>query len=179
LTNHLLIRINQIPGNDKIVHLREPELADRDVIRMFRSDKVLQDMLMAYPPEMYVDDVDAWLKKKQDQPDSFFRIVAKCGDNSCLGFVQITNAHRRSRNGYIGIAVKPKGQGYGGAALRELISVAVNEYNFHKLLLEVREDNVRAINFYLAHGFRNVGVLREHYLQKDLWINAIIMERML
>ncbi len=62
------------------------------------------------------------------------------------------------------IAVDPlrQGQGLGQCLLADLCSVLRKE-NRERLLLEVRESNLRARHFYAAAGFREIGRRRNYY----------------
>ena len=54
-----------------------------------------------------------------------------------------------------------KGQGYGHAALRLLKKVAFEQWQAHRLWLDVKDFNHRARHLYAAEGFVVEGTLRE------------------
>lgn len=167
--------------DNNLVYLRLPEQDDKPVLRRIRANTKLQEQLMAHPPAKYIDDVEKWLKRRMRDKDGFIRVIANSESDLCMGYVQVTNIHHSSRYGYMGIAVDPEKQrkGYGNDAILKLFHLAANQYGLHKLLLEVRKDNIKAINLYRANGFRRVGILRNHYLQRGLWKDVIIMEKIL
>lgn len=173
--------MDKLVRDNNLVFLRLPEPGDKEVLRRIRADTELQNQLMAYPPTKYIDDVGKWLKRRMHDENGFIRVIAKRESNLCVGFVQVADIHHSSRYGYMGVAIDPKqqGQGYGSAAIVELFNLATNQYGLHKLLLQVKKDNIKAINLYCTNGFRKVGTFRDHYLQCGSWQDVIIMEKIL
>ena len=64
-------------------------------------------------------------------------------------------------------------QGIGQLLMQEIINQSVKE-NSKEILLEVREKNNQAINFYLLQGFKQIAVRKEYYKNKD---NALILRK--
>ena len=91
-------------------------------------------------------------------------------DDLCIkGFIQIEK-HFEIID-IINIAVKEDFQHLGiGEAL---INFIISNYNVEKIMLEVRESNVKAINFYKKNGFIEINRRKKYYGNED----AIIMER--
>ena len=63
--------------------------------------------------------------------------------------------------------------GIGQLLMQEIINQSVKE-NSKEILLEVREKNNQAINFYLLQGFKQIAVRKEYYKNKD---NALILRK--
>lgn len=59
------------------------------------------------------------------------------------------------------IVVQEKGKGIGRQCLQLVKSYCFNELKFHRLWLDVYEDNIRAIHLYKSEGFKEEGKLRE------------------
>ena len=53
-------------------------------------------------------------------------------------------------------------RGYGKYLLKEIETIAIKN-GCNKLKLEVRQDNLRAINFYLKNGFTKIGEIANYY----------------
>jgi len=68
------------------------------------------------------------------------------------------------------IEEKERKKGYASLLLKELFKEPVS-----KIMLEVREDNINAINLYKKHGFNTIHIRKKYYKDKD----ALIMERCL
>ncbi|MCW8849407.1 MAG: GNAT family N-acetyltransferase [Melioribacteraceae bacterium] len=61
------------------------------------------------------------------------------------------------------IAINEKGFGYGREALQLLKILCFKELKFHRLWLDVYDDNSMAIHLYESEGFIKEGVLREKF----------------
>jgi len=74
------------------------------------------------------------------------------------------------------LAVNPAqwGQGTGTALLTALVDEAGNR-GCTEVLLEVREDNPRARQLYLRHGFTEVGIRRGYYQPSG--VDAVVMRK--
>jgi len=74
------------------------------------------------------------------------------------------------------LAVNPAqwGQGTGTALLTALVDEAGNR-GCTEVLLEVREDNPRARQLYLRHGFTEVGIRRGYY--QPAGVDAVVMRK--
>ena len=76
------------------------------------------------------------------------------------------------------LAVNPAhcGQGTGTALLTALVDEA-EKRGYAEVLLEVREDNPRARQLYLRHGFTEVGIRRGYYQPSG--VDAVVMRKKL
>ncbi len=74
------------------------------------------------------------------------------------------------------LAVTPArwGQGTGTALLTALVDEA-GKRGYEEVLLEVREDNPRARQLYLRHGFTEVGIRRGYYQPSG--VDAVVMRK--
>jgi [ribosomal protein S18]-alanine N-acetyltransferase len=68
------------------------------------------------------------------------------------------------------------GEGAGTALLTALVGEA-EKRGYHEVLLEVREDNPRARQLYLRHGFTDIGIRRGYYQPSG--VNAVVMRKAL
>lgn len=59
------------------------------------------------------------------------------------------------------IVIQQKGNGFGRQCLQLIKKYCFEELKFHKLWLDVFEDNQRAINLYKSEGFQVDGILRD------------------
>jgi [ribosomal protein S18]-alanine N-acetyltransferase len=76
------------------------------------------------------------------------------------------------------LAVTPArwGEGTGTALLTALVDEAAKR-GYEEVLLEVREDNPRARQLYLRHGFAEVGIRRGYYQPSG--VDAVVMRKAL
>jgi diamine N-acetyltransferase len=73
------------------------------------------------------------------------------------------------------IAVTEKGRGHGRAALRLAIAAAFEEHGAHRLWLDVKPHNERALALYRSAGFVEEGLLRDALHQGGRFESLIVM----
>jgi len=162
--------------------LRLPEARDMQCLAAIRSDELLQHMLLAnpcrHPREDPLAEAQDWVERKKAA--GVFRIIAG-PDDVALGFVQVSDIHRKNRFGWFGIALLPeaRGHGIGRHVLAEIEALTVREVGLRKLLLQVRSDNDAAISLYETSGWQKVGVLNSHYDDGAVLYDVFIFEKIL
>ena len=159
-----------------------PAMADDfEFLARVRRDKELQELLMNHPSEERVSDEDIrnWIVRRTSEDGGTFQIVTDA--QKLLGFVQVFDVQRKSRNGKLGMAIvaEARSRGAGREALRQLCTYARDVLRLHKLLLEVRIDNLVAVRLYESSGFIRVGVLRDHYYDGRNYHDVVLMECLL
>lgn len=95
-------------------------------------------------------------------PDIRHLIVEETESGRAVGYVIIaglTNLHGSIE--LMRITISAKGKGYGRRVLRQVKRWAFEEQQAHRLWLDVKEENERALNLYLSEGFVIEGKLRE------------------
>lgn len=161
------------------VELRERRPEDLPILGKLRRDSEVQHSLMGYPSEQVSDtDIQQWLDRRSSDTSGRFLVVAdSTGD--CVGFVQLVGIHQKGQFAWLGIAIDPDhhGKNFGKGALNALFRFSSAELGLRKLLLEVLEENQRAMSLYLSLGFRQVGTLYRHYLGGEHPQNVAIMEK--
>lgn len=65
------------------------------------------------------------------------------------------------------IIINEKGKGYGRTAIKLLKKICFEELGYHRLWLDVFDDNERAIRLYESEGFTKEGLLRENIKTDD------------
>lgn len=109
------------------------------------------------------------LKEELESPNSKY-IIVKTNDDEIIGFagikILVDNAD------IMNIVVKKswRNQGVGNLLLNNLISIC-KDLNLLSLSLEVNEDNLPAIHLYEKVGFKQVGLRKNYYQDK----NGIVM----
>ena len=73
------------------------------------------------------------------------------------------------------LAVTEKGRGYGRAALRLAMAEAFEEHGAHRLWLDVKPHNERALALYRKAGFVEEGLLRDALYYGDRFESLIVM----
>lgn len=89
-------------------------------------------------------------------------LVIRDLEDQPVGYMILAGADSADRSlEFMRMVIVPKGRGYGRQAVRLLKLLAFKNLNFHRLWLDVYEDNLPAIKLYLDEGFVQEGLLRE------------------
>lgn len=164
---------------NKVISFRGPVDSDFPVLAEIRRDAEMQGLLMAIPDATDDAAVRGWIERRSQDADGAFRIIAETETNAALGYLQISQVHRRNRVGYGGIAISKRARfpGLGQAAMRYLIQLADEELGLAKLMAEIRIDNFPAIQLNLAAGYRIIGTLEDHFRSLERTYDALLLER--
>jgi diamine N-acetyltransferase len=73
------------------------------------------------------------------------------------------------------LAVTEKGRGHGRAALRLVIARAFEEHDAHRLWLDVKPHNERALSLYRSAGFVEEGTLRDALFLDSRFESLVVM----
>ena len=109
-----------------------------------------------------------------EKSDSFFWIV-KSGEE-IVGHVTLQNINRMMRTAEIGYGVTrmARGRGVGTRQVRLLAEIVFSLTPIRKLIALVHEQNTPSRKLLENVGFRQEGVLREHYLVNGVATNEVI-----
>ncbi len=118
-----------------------------------------------------------YLTAARQAPDSSAYAWAVEYDRHCIGSAGLrADADQHSATYTVGLFVAAlRGRGLGREITRLVVSWGFGVLGLHRIQLEVLADNSRAINCYLACGFRREGVRREAQLYPDGWKDLILM----
>jgi RimJ/RimL family protein N-acetyltransferase len=116
-----------------------------------------------------------WEKALTDEDMSRFVIVA---DDTVIGGCGLHSKSRRDGTAAVGISIFDPpylSKGYGRDALRVLVDWGFRVQNYRRIWLDTLATNERAIRSYLACGFVQEGVLRQHYYANGEYHDAVVM----
>ena len=158
--------------------LRSVRPEDISVLREIRNDAATQAILLGHPEARSDDDTEVWVERRSHDVLGHFHVID--WDDTCVGFVQLTGQHRLDRHAHFGIALheSARGMGIGKMAMRALLALATTA-GLRKLMCEVRADNASALTLYHRIGFRNVGILENHYDDGQRLWDVMVMEKLL
>ena len=110
-----------------------------------------------------------------------FFIIARNSDDEAVGYIQLSSIDKFNQFGYLGICLAKEfwGSGYAKESLNLLNDYAISILSIRKILLLVKNDNYRAINFYKKAGFDAIGTLKKHHLIQGIWTDVLMMERVI
>jgi diamine N-acetyltransferase len=101
-------------------------------------------------------------------------LIAEAGGRA-VGFV-LLRLHRDDRAVELRrLAVTEKGRGYGRAALRLVMAQAFEEHGAHRLWLDVKPHNERALALYRSAGFVEEGLLRDALSSDGRFESLVVM----
>jgi diamine N-acetyltransferase len=136
------------------IRLRPTTVADLDFVLAAERDPDTEPFLFAWTREQHASalsdpDIGHYIIEPERQSElvGFLLLAGLMSPHDCLEL-------RR-------IAITQKGQGFGRAALRAVKHFAFVEKGFHRLWLDVWDQDPRARHVYDAEGFVAEGTLRE------------------
>jgi len=152
--------------NTEEVLLRPFEERDFEALAGIRRDGGLQSLLLSVPSPEGDGAIREWLSRRQSEPGGSFRVIEKKSTGEPLGYVQVSQVHRKNRYGYLGIVIceNTRGLGIGHASLRLLLMHAKQDLGLVKLMAEIRKDNTASVRLHLSLGFRIVGTMEKHFI---------------
>ena len=112
------------------------------------------------------------LKEELESPNSKY-IIAKTNDGEIIGFAGIKIIVDTADIMNIVVKKSWRNQGVGSLLLDNLVSLCKN-LSLFSLSLEVNESNLPAINLYKKFGFKQVGVRKNYYQDKDGMIMSLL-----
>ena len=112
------------------------------------------------------------LKEELESPNSKY-IIAKTNGGEIIGFAGIKIIVDTADIMNIVVKKSWRNQGVGNLLLSNLISICKIS-NLSSLSLEVNEDNLPAIHLYEKFGFKQVGVRKNYYQDKDGMIMSLL-----
>jgi [ribosomal protein S5]-alanine N-acetyltransferase len=117
------------------------------------------------------------LTARRGPPDPGVYTWAVEHDGECIGSAGLrVDSDQHCATYTVGLFVaRLRGRGLGQQTTRLVVSWALGELGAHRIQLEVLASNSRAINCYLACGFRQEGIRRQAALYPDGWQDFILM----
>nr|AIA10888.1 acetyltransferase (GNAT) domain protein [uncultured bacterium] len=111
--------------------------------------------------ELYDEDIAHLIIEKDDRRVGYLIVAGLSNEHQSVEF-------RR-------LVVTEKGSGIGREVFRLVKRMAFEEFGAHRLWLDVKEFNKRAISLYESEGFIVEGVMRECMKNGDEWESFILM----
>ncbi len=123
-------------------------------------------------PQDTVDNFTYKLTKKEFSTNPYLKIITFVEKDKIIGFLLYSLIYDRIEIEQFEVITKKRSQGIGSQLLSYLIDKYQNT-NIKNITLEVKEDNIAAINLYKKYDFKIVSI-REKYYDG---INGFLMER--
>ena len=146
------MNVNDLP----IVSLRALEPEDLDTLYQIENDRTLWDVGTTNVPYSRFLLNDYLLKATGDiYTDKQVRLVVEDRHRQTVGLIDLFDFNPKHRRAEIGLVVSTarRGQGYGQAALRQLIDYARRTLHLHQLYAFVADDNEPSLALFRQTGF--------------------------
>lgn len=154
---------------------REDLVHMRKWVNDYEITKYLSNVFL-YPHT--ITDTESFLDYMLKGSDTRGFVIAHKDTEEYIGQLDLLKIDWPNRNALIGITIGTKdnlGKGYGTESIQLLQDFAFNKLNLHKLELEVREFNYRAIACYKKCGFIEEGRIRESFFVDGKYTDTILM----
>jgi diamine N-acetyltransferase len=142
------------------------------------NDPEVREGIMMYLP-MSMAQEERWFEKMLDRPQDEQPLEAREGDEwvkiGNMGFFDIDH---RARSAEVGIMLGNKdywNKGYGTESMTLLLKHGFEILNLNRIMLQVYEDNPRAIRCYEKVGYKHEGRLRQARYWNGEYLDILIM----
>ena len=125
-------------------------------------------------PLFSVDNFTYKLTEKEFSTNPYLKILTYVEKDKIIGFLLYSLIYDRIEIEQFEVTTKERRKGIGNKLLNYLVE-KYQDKNIKNITLEVKEDNIVAINLYKKYGFKKVST-REKYYDG---INGILMEKTL
>ena len=125
-------------------------------------------------PLFSVDNFTYKLTEKEFSTNPYLKIITYVEKDKIIGFLLYSLIYDRIEIEQFEVITKERRKGIGDKLLKYLIE-KYQDTDIKNITLEVKEDNIVAINLYKKYGFKNVST-REKYYDG---INGLLMEKTL
>ena len=125
-------------------------------------------------PQDTVDNFNYKLTEKEFSTNPYLKIITYVEKDKIIGFLLYSLIYDRIEIEQFEVITKERGRGIGDKLLNYLIEKYKNS-DIKNITLEVKENNIVAINLYKKYGFKKVST-REKYYDG---INGLLMEKTL
>ena len=125
-------------------------------------------------PLFSVDNFTYKLTEKEFSTNPYLKIITYAEKDKIIGFLLYSLIYDRIEIEQFEVITKERGRGIGDKLLNYLIEKYKNS-DIKNITLEVKENNIVAINLYKKYGFKKVST-REKYYDG---INGLLMEKTL
>ena len=163
-------------AHDKSALLVPISEAELDQTRIWANDPELKRSILRVSPVSSEDQKRWFGRLKADDSRLVFALKTAAGLHiGNTGFYHWDSIHSRAEFWLLLGDRRYWGKGIGSFVLERMLQFGFNELGLHKIYLNVGEDNLPARNLYRKFGFREDGVLREHYFMESRYIHVIQM----
>jgi diamine N-acetyltransferase len=153
---------------NQIIGITETVYSHIDFIIDIEAEQENKNFITAYDRNRHVQVIDS--------KDEQHLTVWNKNTNEIIGFIILAGLENMNLSlEFRRIVVKSKGKGFGRQCLRLIKEYCFRQLRFHRLWLDVFEDNERAISLYKSEGFQVDGHLRDVVKQGEKYRTLILL----
>lgn len=122
-------------------------------------------------------EIKSWFDKIKSSTCSYSFLIKVKDEEKIIGICALIGIDNKNRNCELSIVIGEKdywGKGYGKETMRILMKLAFDEFNMHRIYLQVMSFNENAIKLYENLGFLKEGVLKESIFRKGKYHDVLI-----
>lgn len=155
--------MNMLYGQNVV--LRAWQESDVPFFHAIRNDVGTQLALAADPRPHTLSDVRAWLEHRSGSREGVFFVIAAATEGEPAGFIELRDMQVRHGHASLGLCLArtARGRGWAAEALTMLEAYGQRVLGLNKIVLQVRHDNTAAVALYERAGYRQAGLLRDHF----------------
>jgi RimJ/RimL family protein N-acetyltransferase len=103
-------------------------------------------------------------------------VIQAADDDGIIGYIILIGLENPDKAvEFKRIVINEKGNGYGRAAVRFIKKYVFEDLGFHRVWLEVLENNNRAYRLYKSEGFVDEGMHRESLKQGEIFLSLRVL----
>lgn len=159
------------------VVLRSAQRHDSALLFEWINDRSLVTLSSAFHP-VSEPEHQVWFERYMSMVSLDVLFMISLADKSTIGYCQLVNVSAVHRSAEVRIRIantSNRNQGYGTAALQQLVIFALHDKNLHRLCLTVDERNYAAIRAYEKAGFSREGLMRDAAFLNGVYTNLVLM----
>jgi RimJ/RimL family protein N-acetyltransferase len=135
------------------------------------------NMPSQYPP-FSREETQKWIEMCINRTNGYEQRAIMTEEGKHIGWVDLKNIDQLNKHAELGIAIGDKNywhNGFGLAAMQEMLKVGFNELDLNKIWLRVEVDNEKAIKSYSRAGYKEEGILRQDRLRNGKFVDRLRM----
>lgn len=134
----------------------------KNISELSRIKKYLDEVILQFPDELNISNISEYVEKLNQNAEIYFLV----NKNEDIGMCAIYSNDYENKIIYISsISIKKEYLSKGlGQVLLDYIFTLRNNYNMKYIKLEVKKNNIKAINFYKKNGFQIITEREDTYL---------------
>ena len=163
-----------------VIKLRNLRKEDAQYMLEWMHDSEIQKCFLKSMENMTLEDAQSFCEIASSQNESKIKnggsvhyAIVDDNNDEYLGTISLKNIDLNSKNAEYAISTRKKAHGTGAAkkATELLIKKGFEEFDLHKIYLNVLSDNIRAVKFYEKCGFIYEGEAKEHVLKSGKYLS--------